>query len=229
MSAADGGRWSVDLVASNLAQVRGRITAAGGDPAAVEVVAVTKGLGADAVLGALGAGLRSIGENYAGELLSKVQQLPRDASETAHWHFIGSIQRRTVGRLAGLVTCWQSVWRLEEGETITRHAPGANVLVEVNLAGADNRPGVPIAELSSTVGALARLGLDVRGVMGVGPPGPAEKARPGFRELAARAADLGLATVSMGMSDDLEVAVAEGSTMVRVGRALFGDRPVRER
>src|SRR5207249_2720025 len=108
------------------------------------------------------------------------------------------------------------------GEALAAQAPGAAVFVQVDVTGEANRNGCSWEESPMLVGALQGLGLDVRGLMAVGPqadPGPA------FRRLAALAADLGLAEVSMGMSGDLEDAVAAGSTMVRVGAALFGPRP----
>jgi len=130
-----------------------------------------------------------------------------------------------VARLAKVVSCWQTVCRLVEGESIAERAPGAAVLVEVNLTGRPERNGVSLAEVPGLVGGLRALVLDVVGVMAIGVPGPPEDARPGFRRLAELARDLGLEQVSMGMSDDLEVAVQEGSTMIRIGRGLFGSRP----
>jgi len=150
-----------------------------------------------------------------------------DGAGALRWHFLGAVQRRRVRDLAPVVTCWQTVSRVVEGEAIGAHAPGATVLVEVDTTGIPGRNGVPPTEVPSLVRSLRDLGLEVRGLMVVGPPGPAEGARRGFRATARLARDLGLPEVSMGMTDDLEVAVVEGSTMVRVGRALFGDRPSR--
>ncbi|HZU78880.1 MAG TPA: alanine racemase, partial [Acidimicrobiales bacterium] len=112
-----------------------------------------------------------------------------------------------------------------EGERIARYRPGAAVFVEVNMAEVPGRPGVAARDTPGLVEGLRALGLDVRGLMTVGPPGGPEAAREPFRRLAALARDLGVAELSMGMTDDVEVAVEEGSTMVRVGRALFGPRP----
>ena len=107
------------------------------------------------------------------------------------------------------------------------------MLVQVNIdidapeaTGDDRRNGCRADEVPALVELLAELGLHVRGLMAVGPPGPPELARPGFRKVAALADRLGLRERSMGMTDDLGVAVEEGSTMVRVGRGLFGARPV---
>lgn len=211
-----------DEVAARLAAVRARIAAAGGDPERVRVVAVTKGLGVDAVRAAVAAGIADVGENYAGELAAKMAgagDLP------VRWHFLGHVQRNKVRRIAAGVHLWQGLDRVAAGEEIARRRPGAAVLVQVNLTGAPGRNGCAWDDAPGLVEALAGLGLKVRGVMGVGPEGDPEAARPLFRRLAELAAALGLVEVSMGMSADLEVAVQEGATMVRVGSALFGPRP----
>ncbi|MHB8330551.1 MAG: YggS family pyridoxal phosphate enzyme [Acidimicrobiales bacterium] len=213
-----------EVVARRLEALYRRIEVAGGDPAAIAVVAVTKGFDSTAVDAAVALGVIDVGENYAAELLAKALQRPLQDTGTVLWHYLGVVQRRKVRDLAPVVACWQSVCRLVEGEAIVRHAPGAAVLVEVDLSGVPGRNGVAPDGVGDLVASLSALGLDVQGLMAVGPTGPPERARAGFRWLARRAGDLGLATVSMGMSDDLEVAVAEGATMVRVGRALFGPR-----
>lgn len=211
-------------IAERLARVRARIdSVAGGRP--VEIVAVTKGFGADAIEAALATGLTTIGENYAQELLSKAPTL-RDRPGV-QCHFIGAVQRNKVRAIAPLVDCWEAVDRVAVAETIARHAPGAAVLIQVNLTGEPARAGCSWDDVAEVVDGARGLGLDVRGLMGVGPAGPPDAARPAFARLAERSRELGLADVSMGMSDDLEVAVAEGSTMVRLGTALFGPRPDR--
>lgn len=206
-----------DLVAANLAGVRARI----GDH--VRIVAVTKGFGADAVDAAVAAGLDDIGENYGPELLDKWRAGPR-------WHFLGGIQRNKVRALAPKVDLWQGVDRIAAGREIAKRAPGAAVLVQVNLAGDPQRIGCTFDDAPALTGALRHAGLDVRGLMGVAPQGPPDSvARPLFRRLAELAQRLELAELSMGMSGDVEVAVAEGATMVRLGTALFGPRPPRPR
>jgi len=181
---------------------------------------VTKGFGIDAVEAALGAGLVDLGENYAQELLEKAPGHPR-----VRFHFIGRLQRNKVRPLAPLVALWQSVDRLELAREIARRAPGAAVLVQINLSGEPQKGGCAPGEVAALVAAARDLGLDVQGLMGVGPAGPREAARPGFRELVALADRLDLPVRSIGMSADLEVAVQEGATMVRVGTDLFGPRP----
>jgi uncharacterized pyridoxal phosphate-containing UPF0001 family protein len=138
---------------------------------------------------------------------------------------IGRLQTNKVRALAGVVALWQSVDRVELGREIARRSPGAAVLVQVDVTGAAGRGGCPEDEVAPLVEALDALGLEVRGLMAVGPGGPPEEARPGFRRVARLADRLGLPERSIGMSGDLEVAVEEGATMVRVGTALFGGRP----
>lgn len=216
-------------VAARLGRVRDRIGAAGADPGAVTVLPVTKGFGPDAAAAAVAAGCPAVGENYAQELLDKARHLPAPP-DGPEWHFLGRIQRNKVRVLAPLVACWQGLARLAEGEAIARHRPGATVLVEVETTGDPGRNGCPPAEVPALVAALADLGLSVSGLMTVAPaPGPGGEgaARAAFRTVRALADGLGLAERSMGMTDDLEAAVREGSTMVRVGRALFGERPAR--
>lgn len=210
------------VVAARVAAVRTRIVAAGGDTGQVRLVGVTKGFGPATVAAAVGAGLVDLGESYAAELGAKAA-----ASPEVRWHFVGRVQRNKVKVLAPLVYLWHSVDRPELAETIARHAPGGAVLVQVNVSGEAGRGGCRGEDTESVVDRSRALGLDVRGLMAVGPTGPTEAARAGFGWLAETARSLGLAELSMGMSDDLEVAVQEGATMVRVGRALFGARPAR--
>jgi pyridoxal phosphate enzyme (YggS family) len=206
-------------VAARLLDVRARIEQAGGDTGAVTVVAMTKGFGFDAVQAAASAGIVDFGENYVDELLAKRDGVHR-------WHFLGRIQRRDVRRAEG-VALWQTVDRAAAGEEIAKRWPGAAVMVQVNTSGEAQKQGCPPADTAALVDRLRGLGLDVRGLMTIGPIGAPEEARPCFRALAELGRRLELRDLSMGMTDDLEVAVQEGSTMVRVGRALFGPRPDR--
>jgi PLP dependent protein len=215
--------------AARLDQVRHRIGAAAADPSSVRIVAVTKGFPVEAVEMARAAGLTDIGENYADELVGKAREVEaastRPPSPPAPvWHYLGAVQRNKVARLAPVVGWWQAVSRVEEGVAIARRAPGATVLVQVDVAGLAGRGGCPPDRVAALVGALGQEDLDVAGLMAVGPPGPPEDARSGFSLVSRLADGLSLPVRSMGMSDDLEVAVSEGSTMVRLGRALFGPR-----
>jgi hypothetical protein len=215
-----------DAVAERLHSVRLRIEQAGGDPSAIRVVAVTKGFGPEAILAARDAGLYDIGENYANELVAKAAEVGDDpsASSPVRWHFLGAIQRNKVARLAPVVGVWQSLSRVEEGERIARFAPGAAVLVEVDTTGLSRRNGCPPDGVRALVPRLRDAGLDVRGLMTVAGPSP-ESASAAFATVRSLADELDLEERSMGMTDDLEAAVGAGTTMVRIGRALFGERP----
>jgi len=214
-------------VAAAITRVRERIAGCGRDPATVQLVAVTKGFGPEAVRAVRAAGVVDVGENYAAELEAKADVLGSDGGDTAQirWHFLGAVQRRKVPRLARVVSLWQGVCRVEEGRAIARHAPGSRVLVQVNVDGAPGRNGCPPGAVADLVVVLRDEGLDVAGLMVVAPNGPVDDRRRAFEQVAALADVLELPIRSMGMSDDLELAIRAGSTMVRLGRALFGPRP----
>lgn len=220
--------FDASSVAAAFHRVRDRIADAGGDDS-VAVLAVTKGFGADAIEAALAAGCTAIGENYAQELLAK-----RDAAARAEVHFIGQLQTNKVRQIAGLVQVYETVDRPHLVHEIAKRDPGATVLVQVDTAtalGMESEPGkggCQPDELDALVAIVRDAGLDLRGLMTVGPTlGGGEAARPGFRLVRGEVDRLGLSVCSMGMSDDLEVAVQEGSTQVRIGSALFGPRPTR--
>jgi pyridoxal phosphate enzyme (YggS family) len=214
----------VDDVARRLDQVRARIAACGRDDGSVTVVAVTKGFGVEAVEAAAAAGLPDVGENQAQQLLAKAAtgRVP----DGVRWHFLGPVQRNKVGRLAPFVQLWQAVDRTEAGAAIARHQPGGRVLVQVNVSGAANRPGCGWDEAPGLVAGLRSQALEVRGLMAVASKGAAAAGE--LRRLAALRDELGLDELSMGMSDDLEVALEAGATIVRLGTALFGPRPAAE-
>ena len=213
-----------EAVAARLSQVRTRIERAGGDPESVRVVAVTKGFGPAAVSAAAAVGLVDVGENYAQELLAKRAAPGLPAGLV--WHFLGRIQTNKVRALAPAVDCFQSVSRELEGERLAAARTEATVLVQVAFATEGGRPGCDPAQVPALCRTLSGLGLHVAGLMAVAPR-PPEEAGAAFATVRRLADDLGLAVRSMGMTEDLELAVAHGSTMVRVGRALFGDRPAR--
>lgn len=207
-------------VAANAAAVRDRIEAAGGDPDRVRILAVSKGQGADAVRAAVAAGLVDVGESYAQELLAKAEQV----EESVRWHMIGRLQRNKVRQVASFVHLWQSIDRLSLAAEVARHAPGAAVLVQVNVTGADQQGGCPPERVAAVVEGCTDLGLDVRGLMAIGPMAAPDASRAAFRTVRELADALELPERSLGMSGDLEAAVAEGSTMIRIGTDLFGPR-----
>jgi uncharacterized pyridoxal phosphate-containing UPF0001 family protein len=129
--------------------------------------------------------------------------------------------------VADVVDLWHTVDRASLAEEVARRSPGARVLVQLDLAGIAGRGGCDPVDAPALVDRCRDLGLVVEGLMGVGPPGEPEDARPGFRLLDRTASELGLAERSMGMSADLDVAVECGATIVRVGAALVGPRPPR--
>lgn len=189
------------------------------------MLAVTKGFGPDALLAAAAAGCQAIGENYAQELLAKAAT---GASDGLDVHFIGQLQTNKVRQLATAVAVWETVDRPRLVAEIARRAPGATILVQVDAVDAresGGKGGCAPADVPGLVRHALDLGLSVDGLMTVGPTrGGVEAARPAFRSTRRLADDLGLRTCSMGMSDDLEIAVAEGSTRIRIGTALFGPR-----
>lgn len=212
-----------------LAAVEARIRAAGGT--GVDVLAVTKGFGADAIDAAVAVGCRRIGENYAQELIDKLRQRTESVSVSAPMpeiHFIGRLQSNKVRVLTGVIDVYESVDRPSLVKEIARRSAGARVLVQVDTTGEPGKGGCPLAEAANLVATANDAGLRVEGLMTVGPTeGGPVAARDGFRAVRALTTQLGLQVCSMGMTDDLEVAVEEGSTQVRVGTALFGWRDAR--
>lgn len=216
----------VERVRHRLGAIHARIARAGGDVDAVTVVAVTKTFGLDAVVAAYRAGIVEIGENYADELVEKAAALDRAIpNHGVRWHFLGAVQRNKINRLRAVVGLYEGIDRFEEGEAIARRAPGASVLVEVDTARIPGRAGVSAEQVPALVRRLESLDLRVEGLMTVAPPGGGEGAIGAFRRVTTLKTELGLRVASMGMSEDFELAVAEGSTMIRVGSALFGPRP----
>lgn len=220
----------VDRLAAEIAEravgVRARIEAVATGP--VRIVAVTKGHPFEVALAARRAGFTDLGENYAQELRAKaaaVADRTVEGGSDVRWHFVGRLQANKVRTIAGVVSLWESLDRPSVIDEVAKRSPGAEVMVQVDLAGQEGRGGCVRSDTPALVERARTAGLNVVGLMGVGPPGDAEDSRESFRWLHGEAGRLGLAEVSMGMSGDLEVAVAEGATIVRVGSALVGPRP----
>lgn len=212
------------LVAERLRAVRERLAALAGDRP-IDVVAVTKGFGPDAIAAAAAAGCSAVGENYAQELLTKREAIVDHGVEL---YFIGQLQTNKVRSLVGLVTVWATVDRPKLVAELARRTPGARVLVQVDATGEPGKGGCPVAEVPDLVAGARAAGLAVEGLLSVGPTGSEPAAtRASFATTRRLVDDLGLTTCSMGMSGDLELAVAAGTTQVRLGTALFGDRPRR--
>ena len=224
-------------IAGNLAAVRARIAAAevtaNRPPGSVRLLGVAKGQPAESVRAAAAAGLVELGENYLQEALLRIESL---ADLGLTWHFIGQLQANKTRPVAERFDWVHTVDRLRIAERLSAqrpyHAPALNVCVQVNLAGEATKGGVTPGELPALCEAVAGLPkLRLRGLMCVPPAETDPRAqRRWFAQLRALADSVsaglpGLDTLSMGMSDDLEAAIAEGATIVRVGTALFGPRP----
>ncbi len=203
-----------------LEAIQQRIVRAGGSLERTAVLGVTKTRPASVAATAAAIGLIDLGENYSQELVAKASQ---PGAESVRWHMIGPVQRNKVRKLAGLVHLWQTVDRRDLASEIAKRDPSALVLVQVNSTDEPQKSGCAPTEAAGLVSHCADLGLGVRGLMTIGPTDGSDP-RPAFSLLRSIAERLQLAELSMGMSDDLEAAVKEGSTMIRVGTALFGKR-----
>lgn len=210
----------VAAVAERLSVVRERIAHTGAT--GVRIVAVTKGFGPDAWLAAASVGLHDIGENYAQEALAN-QATGR--SDALALHFIGRLQTNKVKALASVVDVWQTVDRRELADVLAQRVPGAHVFIQVNVSAEPQKGGCSMQDADALVSYCAAAGLQVKGLMTVGQAGDSTKIAAGFRWLRQAADRLSLAECSMGMSDDLEIALGEGATIVRIGSGLFGKRP----
>ena len=216
------------LVATRVAELRDRITRAGG--IGVGIVAVTKTFGIDAWSDAKFAGCEAVGENYAQELIAKSQQV--DPAKRLPVHFIGQLQTNKIKSLFDIVDVWQSVDRasvvteLVKRQMARTSAGRCEILVQVNTTSETDKGGCDPTEVETLVRQARQGGLDVTGLMTVGPTDMDPfKTRAAFGLLKRMADDLGVEQLSMGMTADVEIAVEEGSTLVRVGTALFGQRP----
>jgi pyridoxal phosphate enzyme (YggS family) len=207
-------------IAARLAALRARL------PPGVTLIAVSKTQPPEAIREAYAAGQRHFGENYAQEWREKAEALADLADLT--WHFIGGLQTNKVKYLCGKVGWVHTVDRPELARELSRRcgAAGATVkvLLEVNLGGEAQKGGCTAAGAPALAGLVRSLpALDLRGLTCIPPPDV--DPRPHFRALRALRDELGLAELSMGMSADWPVAVEEGATFIRVGTAIFGERP----
>ncbi len=225
---------------ANLTTLAERISVAasraGRPAAAITLVAVSKTFPAADVAALAAAGQRHFGESYAQEALDKIKAVSALTDESLTWHFIGPIQSNKTRPIAGHFDWVQSVDRLKIAQRLSAQRPAnlppLNVLLQVNISGERSKSGVEPAELSAMAQAVAALPrLRLRGLMAIPEPtdDPARQRKPlaALRELFDRQRAASLAdwdTLSMGMTADLEAAIAEGATMVRVGTALFGER-----
>ena len=217
-------------IKANIEQVRKRITRAcqraDRSPEEITLIAVTKTVAPSAVATAYELGLRHFGENRVQEAEAKIGQLsalkPRPT-----WHMVGHLQTNKAQVAVAIFDIIHSVDSIRLAEVLSRRAPKTlPILLEVNVAGEASKSGFPLAEVEPALEAITRLPqLEIRGLMTIAPMvADAEEVRPVFRKLRSLRDSLGLKHLSMGMTDDFEVAIEEGATLVRIGRAIFGER-----
>jgi pyridoxal phosphate enzyme (YggS family) len=226
------------MIAQNLSAVRARIESAairaGRDPRDIMLVAVTKDVGADIAREAAGLGALDLGENRVQELRRKQDAL---AGIDVRWHMIGTLQRNKIPQIVGRVVLIHSVDSAALGEAVGSRARARglrqDVLVEVNAAEETTKHGVAPADALDVVRALTAVpGVRVRGLMTIAPQGDEQAARHAFRSLrqlrdAARKENAEVTELSIGMTEDFEIAIEEGATIVRIGTAIFGPRAAR--
>lgn len=223
----------MSTLAENISAISARIDnaakAAGRAPASIQLLAVSKTKPASAIREAHASGLRDFGENYLQEALTKQQEL---SDLPLIWHFIGPIQSNKTKAIAEHFDWVHSVDRLKIAQRLSEQRPAnlppLNICLQVNVSGEDSKSGCSPAELPALAQAVSALpGLRLRGLMAIPEPTDnrteQEAAFATLRQLQEQL-DLGLDTLSMGMSHDLEAAISQGATWVRIGTALFGAR-----
>ncbi|MSO59477.1 MAG: hypothetical protein EXQ63_04040 [Ilumatobacteraceae bacterium] len=214
-------------VSENVSNIRHLIQSAGGDK--VQLIAVTKGFGVDAIAAATLAKCDGIGENYAQEIMQKYAKDGTFLGEK--WqrlpvHFVGKLQSNKIGGLLGVVDCWQTIDRLSVIKELSKSGQVQQVFVQVNSTGEPSKGGCAPHGVEKLCTMATEAGLVVVGLMTMGPTnGSIQVCETAFKGVRTLADSLGLIHCSMGMSDDFECAVGCGSTMVRVGSGIFGARP----
>jgi PLP dependent protein len=215
-------RAATGLIGERLAEVRRRIERAGGDLTRIRILAATKGRSLEECQAALVAGVDALGENRVQEALPKLHALP-----AAEWHLIGHLQTNKVrDAVPGRFALIESVDSLHLARVLAERSRGRQaVLVEVNVSREPQKQGCAPEAAVATCAEVARM-LDLQGVMGMaaatGDPAPAFAELRRIRDAAEQRLGRALPVLSMGMSGDFEAAVAEGSTLLRLGRVLFG-------
>jgi pyridoxal phosphate enzyme (YggS family) len=210
-------------ISQRLVSVRERIARTGRNPDEIVIIAVTKGFGADACKAAIEAGLRVLGENRVHEAKLKMEMV-----QGAEWHLIGHLQTNKVRQAAGRFALIHSVDSERLAAELARADPNQEVLLEVNVAREAQKQGVDPDKALEVLTSVSRL-VQLKGLMAMGPsegdPAPAFRELSRLRDEAEQRLGKSLPVLSMGMSGDFEAAVEAGSTMVRLGQALFGPRP----
>jgi pyridoxal phosphate enzyme (YggS family) len=226
-------------IAHNLAQVQNKILAAtercGRAPEEVTLLAVSKTKPAGAIAEAVAAGQRAFGENYVQEGVDKIRYFAENGEETLEWHFIGPLQSNKSRLVAEHFDWCHTVDRLRIASRLSEQRPDEmaplNVLIQINISDEQSKSGIAISELETLASDIAALpGLVLRGLMAIPAPEPdyerqlavCQKMAAAFESLKNRYPTVD--TLSLGMTDDMDAAIAAGSTMVRIGTAIFGAR-----
>ena len=217
-------------IQANIREVQMRITRAcersHRSPSEITLVAITKGVEVPAIKAAFNLGIRDFGENRVQEAEAKIVQLA-DLKPNVTWHMVGHLQSNKAKSAVELFDIIHSVDSIKLAEILGRRVEKPfPVLLEVNVSGEATKGGFSAGETEAAVKEIKQLpNLEVMGLMTVAPfVADPEEVRPVFRKLRELRDSLGLEHLSMGMTDDFEVAVEEGATMLRIGRAIFGDR-----
>ncbi len=186
----------------------------------VNLIAVTKGFTHEEVNIASELGIKNFGENYAQDLLTKNPLVDPEIS----WHYIGQLQSNKIRKISHLVDVWHSVTSLKLAREIHKRNDQAQILLQVSLMGPSNSKGFEVEQLPQLISELRDMNIDISGLMTMGVPGDMVATRVVFKELRKLADTFELPECSMGMSDDFEIALESGASMIRVGSAIFGNR-----
>lgn len=217
-------------IEQNVRDIERRIAGAcervGRSPDEVTLVAVTKTIEVPAIEAAFNAGIRNFGENRVQEAKPKIEQLEGLRAQLT-WHMVGHLQTNKAKTAVDIFDIIHSVDSLRLAEALSgRSQRRLPVLIEVNVAAEATKSGFPLPEVDEAIRQIGRLpNIEIEGLMTIAPwVSDAEEVRPVFRRLRQLGDALGLRPLSMGMTDDFEVAIEEGATLVRIGRAIFGER-----
>jgi len=205
-------------IKERLEEINGIIDAKAQNP--VTLIGVTKGFTHEEVNIASELGIKNFGENYAQELLRKNPLVDPEIS----WHYIGQLQSNKIRKISHLVDVWHSVTSLKLAREIHQRNDQAQILLQVSLMGPSNSKGFEVEQLPQLISDLRDMNIDVSGLMTMGVPGDMVATRVAFKKLRKLADTFELPECSMGMSDDFEIALESGASMIRVGSAIFGNR-----
>ncbi len=220
----------MDTIRANLETLQKRINQAcersHRSPGDIKLVAITKGMPAATIKAAYDCGIRDFGENRVQEAQEKIAELAELRSQFT-WHMVGHIQGNKGKLAARLFDIIHSVDSVKLAQVLNRQAPERlPILIQVNVSEEVTKEGFAVEQVAGAVESISKLSnLEIRGLMTIAPiVDDPEDVRPVFRKLRQMRDSLGLAHLSMGMTDDFEVAIEEGATMIRIGRAIFGKR-----